>query len=384
MSIDAPIPRILGEHGRPDGPLLVVLASIHGNEPAGYHAARRVSARLATGDVPLVGRVLFLAGNRAALATRTRQVEVDLNRLWAPEVVARLRAGTTCPAAPADEAEARELLGILDAQSRERPRTVLDLHTTSGPSLPFAVLADALPNRRLARALEVPVILGLEEQLDGTLLSVLEADGWITCGCEGGQHDDPVAIDHCEAAIWLAMASARVVRASAARSELAGARALLRTARRGVSRVFEVRYRHGIVPADRFVMAPGWASFRLVAGGELLGSDRHGAVHAPEAGRLLMPLYQPTGSDGFFVMRAVNRAWLVLAWVLRRLGVPRLVPLLPGVRRDPARPGVLVVDRRTARWRALEIMHLLGFRRERLEGDLLVVSRRPAGMRRDG
>jgi len=384
MPVLEPIPRILGEQGPTSGPLLVVLASVHGNEPAGYHAARRVLARLAQDEIPLSGRLLCLVGNRAALAAGVRYRDADLNRLWTPAVVARLRRGGSLAAAPADEEEARELLAILDAQPRTARRTVLDLHTTSGASLPFAVLADSLPNRRLARALEVPVILGLEEQLDGTLLSVLEADGWITSGCEGGRHEDPASIDHCEAAIWLAMEAAGVLEADVGRVPLEAARARLRAARRGVPRVFEVRYRHAISPADRFLMNPGWASFRTVAANQALGVDRDGPVLAPEQGRLLMPLYQPTGSDGFFLMRPVPRAWLVLAWALRRLGVPRLVPLLPGVRRDPARDDVLLVDRRTARFRALDILHLLGFRRERAEGDLLVVSRRPAELSRTG
>jgi hypothetical protein len=69
---------------------------------------------------------------------------------------------------------------------------------------------------------------------------------------------------------------------------------------------------------------------------------------------------------------------LVVSGVLRRIGVPALAPLLPGVRSDRGRSGVLLVDRHTARWFALEVMHLLGFRRERAEGELLVVSRRPA------
>src|SRR5690606_17492435 len=270
MPVLEPIPRILGEQGPTSGPLLVVLASVHGNEPAGYHAARRVLARLAQDEIPLSGRLLCLVGNRAALAAGVRYRDADLNRLWTPAVVARLRSGGSLAAASADEEEARELLTILDAQPRTSRRTVLDLHTTSGDSLPFAVLADSLPNRRLARALEVPVILGLEEQLDGTLLSVLEADGWITSGCEGGRHEDPASIDHCEAAIWLAMEAAGVLEADVGRVPLEAARARLRAARRGVPRVFEVRYRHAISPADRFLMNPGWASFRTVAANQAL------------------------------------------------------------------------------------------------------------------
>jgi hypothetical protein len=46
------------------------------------------------------------------------------------------------------------------------------------------------------------------------------------------------------------------------------------------------------------------------------------------------------------------------------------------VRRDPARPGAYLVDRRVARWFALEIFHLLGYRRHGRVGRRLSVSRR--------
>jgi hypothetical protein len=61
---------------------------------------------------------------------------------------------------------------------------------------------------------------------------------------------------------------------------------------------------------------------------------------------------------------------------MRRLGLDRLVHWLPGVRRDPARPGAYLVDRRVARWFALEIFHLLGYRRHGRSGRRLSVSRR--------
>ncbi len=372
----APLPRILADLGPGDGPLLVVLAGVHGNEPAGLHAVRRVIARLEQGGITLKGRLLVLSGNRRALAAGKRYLDVDLNRLWTPNEVARLRRGTARPQAPVDEAEARGLLEVFDGIGAHGSRTVLDLHTTSGVSRPFAVLADSLPNRRLARSLGISVVLGLEEQLDGTLLSFLEVAGWVASGCEGGQHDDPVAIDHCEAAAWLAMHEAGLLPSAAAATEIATARNRLRATRRGVSRVHEVRYRHPVTAEDRFVMRPGWSSFQPVTRGQVLGDDRHGEVRSPIGGRLLMPLYQAKGADGFFVMRPVNRFWLVVSWLLRRLGASRVAHLLPGVHRDPSRPGMLVVDQGTARWFALDVMHLLGFRRERVEGDLLVVSRR--------
>jgi hypothetical protein len=46
------------------------------------------------------------------------------------------------------------------------------------------------------------------------------------------------------------------------------------------------------------------------------------------------------------------------------------------VRRDPAHAGRFVVDKRVARWYSLQIFHLLGYRKRRARGELLIVSRR--------
>jgi hypothetical protein len=46
------------------------------------------------------------------------------------------------------------------------------------------------------------------------------------------------------------------------------------------------------------------------------------------------------------------------------------------VRRHPADADTLVVNTRVARFLPLQVFHLLGFRRRRWEGSVLVVSRR--------
>ena len=90
-----------------------------------------------------------------------------------------------------------------------------------------------------------------------------------------------------------------------------------------------------------------------------------------------MPLYQHQGEDGFFLVRDFHPFWLNLSRVLRRAQVDRAVHWFPGIRKDPERFGVLIVNRRIARWYALQLLHLLGFRRYRTEGEELVVLRRP-------
>jgi succinylglutamate desuccinylase len=140
-----------------------------------------------------------------------------------------------------------------------------------------------------------------------------------------------------------------------------------------------MRYRHGVAADDGFLMQPGYRNFQPVARGEVVAHDRSGPVRVPETARILMPLYQVQGDDGFFVVREFRPVWLHLSYGLRRMGADRVAHFLPGVTRHLDRPGALVVDRRVARWFALQLLHLLGYRRHEEDGARLVVLRQGDG-----
>lgn len=382
-SLPGAVPRVLGRirGGRP-GPTLVVVGGLHGNEPAGVRALQRVIRELEPRREELRGELAALSGNRAALARERRFLDRDLNRAWTEERVRRLRDGPgTEPAAAEEGAEDREQRALLDVLDRLRdeargPVSVLDLHTTSGLGGPFSTVADTLRNRALALQLPVPLILGLEELVEGTLLDYLDRQGLVTVLFEGGQHEEPRSVDRCEDAIWIAVAAVGLLPESRL-PRVARARKRLSRETRRLPRVLEMRYRHAIGERDDFRMRPGYRNFQPVATGEILARENGRPVRAPEDARILMPLYQEQGEDGFFVVREFRSIWLHVSAALRRLRVGRLVHWLPGVRRDPARPGVLVVDRRVARWFALKLFHLLGYRKHHEEDDTLVVVRRP-------
>jgi len=370
-------PRVLGQQiGERPGPTLVVVAGLHGNEPAGARAAERVAAALEHLSLPLRGEWLALAGNVAALHAGRRFLAHDLNRCWTePEVRAMLARDPAGDAA--EHTEQRELVEALGgAAARARgPLVVLDLHTTSAPSPPFLVLSDTLANRAVARLLPGTIILGLEEAIDGTLLDYLGSLGHRGVVVESGQHDETQAVAFHESFLWLAFAAAGLLDPVDVPA-YAEHRRKLRAARRSAPRVVEIRYRHPVGPEDGFRMVPGFRSFQRVRRGELLAHDRRGPIPAPQDGLLLMPLYQEQGSDGFFVVRTVRPFWLRLSRVLRRLHLHVLLPLLPGVRRDPDRPDSLRVDPRVARLYTVEIFHLFGYRRRRPEGGILRFTRR--------
>lgn len=372
-------PRVLGDLGDGgSGPTLVVVAGLHGNEPAGVRALEGVVGRCRAAGLEPRGRFLALAGNLPALARGVRFLGRDLNRMWSKGELEGLAAAREPGAAPPpEEGERGELHGLLRAAIAEArgPLTVLDLHSTSAAGAPFSIFGDTLANRRLALRLPVPAILGLEERVSGTLLGWIAEQGLGAIGFEAGQHDDPRTVACAEAAVWLLLEATGVLGAERL-PWLGEVRSALARAAEGLPAVVEIRARHGVRAADRFRMLPGFVNFQAVARGELLAHDARGEVRAASAGRMLLPLYQGQGDDGFFLARDVRPLWLGVSAALRRLGAARLAPRLPGVARHPQHPDRLLVDRRIARWRALDLLHLLGYRLLDEGGALLVVGRR--------
>jgi hypothetical protein len=367
--------RVLWEFGPADqGPTLLVVAGLHGNEPAGVRAVERVGARLEARAGELRGRILCLVGNRAALARGLRFVDRDLNRAWTPRRVAALRNGGVVRTS--EDIEQKEILAELDRVLAEAPGPVfvLDLHTTSGDGGPFSTIADTLRNRSLALSLPVPLVLGLEELVEGTLHEYLGQRGCVTLAFESGQHQEAEAEGRAEAGLWLVLAAAGLL-PEASIPELTAARKRLGRAGRGLPRVLEMRHRHGLVADDGFRMRPGYRNFQRVQRGEVVADDGSGPISMPESARILMPLYQVQGEDGFFVVREFRPFWLHLSYGLRRMGIRRWAHWLPGVSLHPDRPGALVVNRRVARWFALHFLHLLGYRRHEDDGTRLVVLR---------
>ncbi len=369
--------RLLGAYDRDvDGPTVVIAAVIHGNEPAGVVAFRNLLARLNADRVDLRGRVVGLAGNLAAYELEQRFVEEDFNRIWSADRVAQIRAPGFTPRT-VEAAQQVELLAVLEGElARARgPVFFLDLHTSSAAGEPFVCIGDTIRNRRYAQGFPVPAILGLEEQIDGALLEYVNNLGHVTVGVEAGQHDRPQSVAHHEAFLTLALVNAGCLERSQA-PDADRHFALLRDASGDLPPVLEVRHRHPIVASDGFRMSPGYNNFASVRASELVASDSNGEIRASETARMLLPLYQGLGNDGFFLVREVHPFWLRLSAWMRAIRLDRLAHLLPGVRRAPEDAATLIVDRRVARWLTVEVFHLLGFRKERADGALLRFSRR--------
>jgi len=363
------VPRVLGvrDSGR-QGPLVIVVAGQHGNEPGGVAAARALLELLPEARGEVHGRLVVLAGNRAALRLGVRHQGRDLNRFWHDGELAEF---STRPASAdtADLAELRELHATLTrelAAAGAREVTLIDLHTTSAGGAGFTVIPDSIPSRLLARALPLPVILGLEERLEGPLLTWMARQGFTALVLEGGQHDDPTSARACLAGLWVALAHAGLV--DAGHPEVAPSRALLARVSHGLPPVMDLSYVHPIQAGDTFVMEPGWRNFMRVHRDQSLALQNGELVQAPLDGYMLMPLYQGLGREGYFLCRPVSPTWILVSRWLRYSRLEWLLRLAPGVQRLEGREGRCHTRRRLPRV-SVALLHLFGFRKRELVGD---------------
>lgn len=291
------------------GKSLVVVAGIHGNEPAGVHAARRVLARLDSGAIDVAGELVVLAGNVHGLNHGVRYVDRDLNRGWTNEGVRALQARDR-ESLHNEDREQRELIEAIDdavaraharAAARGEAATVVlaDLHTSSAPGVPFVLYGQKAAQREFVRVFPVPVISGIVDKVAGVLAEFVCARGTeTTFSAEGGQHDDPSSVDALEAVLWLSLARAGMI--DAGLTEVGKSHAVLEQLRGDLPKMVDVVSRRAITPADDFVMERGFRNVDRIKKGQLLAKDARGEVRAEEDGVVVLPLYQKLGSDGFF------------------------------------------------------------------------------------
>ena len=296
--------------GHAEGPLLLCVGGLHGNEPAGVRALEQVVERVRERRSVLTGDFVAIAGNLHALSSGRRFMAYDLNRAWTPSRIAARPNGAASPngriPAPEDLEMAR-MLDILDAVSARRrgPVYALDIHTTSGGGGAFTTAADNPRHKDFAMAIPAPLVMRLDEHLEGTLTSYLDRLGYTAAVFECGQHEEAESRVRAASAIWLAIRAAGLI-ADAHVPEAEEGRAALEEAYRRLPRILEMRYRHPVTEDDRYMTRPGFRNFQWVRAGDAIGDDRHGEVVALKSGRLLMPLYQEQGEDGFFVVRDVE------------------------------------------------------------------------------
>lgn len=294
--------------------LIVAIAAIHGNEPAGVLALRDLFDMLEhevtqQPHFQFKGRMIGIVGNIQAYERRIRFVKKDLNRSLTLTHIQQAQS-----IVPDQRAfEDLEMIELIDLIKQElisfQPQKliVLDLHTTSALGGIFTIVADDTEAIQLASQLFAPVVKGLVKDTGGSTLHYFTQTNMgiptLSLAFEGGQHQEVAAVRRITA--WL-INCLRAVGCVSTHNVEYRHEAILRGYAKGLPKVVEIIGHHRILSHDNFKMVEGYHNFQSVKQGEVLAYDNSGAIRAPENCMILMPLYQKQGSDGFFLVKAVE------------------------------------------------------------------------------
>lgn len=344
---------------------LICIGGIHGNEPAGIYGLQKVISDIVVNDVKFKGNFYALLGNMKALKANVRYKDFDLNRLWTKEEVESLCDDEDGYYEFEEQKEQCELYTTIKdiCNTNYGDFVFVDLHTTSSPTLPFITISDSLNNRALANKFNIPIVLGIEEYLEGPLLSYINEFGHISIGFEAGQHDDENSVLYCEAFIWMVMLKIGLV------SKDKFAHKAFNRMLTIESGFYEIIYRHCLSESNQFKMKPGFKNFIPVLKHQSLANDGVSEIKCPFNGLIFMPLYQKQGEDGFFIVRKLSKFWLLVSTVLRSLKFHQLLRLLPGINKHPENDYCLIANRSIALFLTTKIFHLFGYRKKIIVDD---------------
>lgn len=366
--------------GDEPGPTVIFTGGIHGNEPAGIFALDKVLKEIKEKNIPLKGNFYAISGNLWALERDVRYHQEDLNRLWTSEKMEDL---LTCRLEMKHEdiAQLVEIYQVLKEilDTEEGPFYFIDLHTTSSKTTPFLTVNDSLLNRKFTTQYPVPMILGIEEYLDGPLLSYINELGYVAFGYEGGQHDAGFSIESMISFIYLTLVFSGSMEKKAI--DFYFHYNFLFKASEASQGIYEIFSRYEIKTGEAFRMKAGFNNFQEIQKGEALAESDGESILAPADGKIFMPLYQSQGNDGFFLIRKIPSIFLHLSAFLRRFHFDHILPLLPGVSWLSDKHDALRVNQNIARFFARQVFHLLGYRSKQVDKNHLIIKNREAASR---
>lgn len=306
--------RIIAEYyGSEPGPLLIAIGAMHGNEPMGIKAIAMLEKML---DVEPItnpgfefhGSFIGMIGNLSAYKRNERFINKDMNRQWSKEHIEKIKRQDSKEL----DAEDNEMLDILQtieeacASCNPTKLYILDLHTTSSFGGIFSIPAENNESLEIAKNLHAPVVMGMLQGIKGTTLHYFKTENMpidtVTITFEAGQHEEHKSINRAIAAIVNLLRTVGMVKSDDV--ENIHDQILLEYSR-NLPKVTELVLRYGVREEDQFKMKPGFTSFQEVEKGQVLATDKNGKVLCPDSGRLLMPLYQDKGEDGFFLIKDV-------------------------------------------------------------------------------
>lgn len=290
--------RIIGKYsGKEEGPLLLVTAGVHGNEPSGVKALQQIFSDLEDQKPHFRGTFLGVAGNKKALEKNQRFIDEDLNRTWTEENLSKKHPTSQ------EQLEMREIIEVLKDYSDDdfKERYFIDCHTTSSDSLPYISVQEVGDNDAFAHKFPLHIVRGFSDIVNGSIDKYFSKQKLTGFTFEGGQHEAENTLANQKGMILQALSEVNKLDLNAflGNSELIDQFS-------EEQKTYKILYRHGLGDKDEFEMEPGFKNFEKISKGQLLAIQNGKEIRSEWDATIFMPLYQSQGNDGFFIIEQVN------------------------------------------------------------------------------
>lgn len=291
--------RIIGTiDGAEKGPLLIFVGGMHGNEAQGMIALENIFESMKAQKEGVRGRAIALRGNLEAIRQNIRFVTFDLNRIWD---VKHFKRSVDVQAAELVELQALREIIEQELQGEYTEAMLIDLHTTSAPTIPFIVTTKRIKNLDFVQRMNVPYVTGLSGHLEGTMLEWMTSKGFCGLAFEAGQHHSKTSMIKHEAFVRLSMYYSGFT-PDLDEQEVLSLHNLLEDELMPKHNHFQLIERYRIDEEEDFRMEEGFANFQRIYEGEVLATNKHGDILSKVNANIFMPLYQEQGNDGFFII----------------------------------------------------------------------------------
>ncbi len=294
--------RIIGSYPteKYEDPLVIGVGGLHGNEPSGVVAIENVFEKLNEKDFPVNGKFVGLAGNLPALDKNMRFVDEDLNRIFTEQ---RIESLETKAKLNAEEREMEYILTVMDELTQHHDEVYfIDCHTTSSPTIPYISVNEYPKSLALARQYPLFNVIGLEKSIPGCLAEFFNQNGYSGFTIEAGKHHTITSVENTEASIWLFLVYTGLIE----KEDLPFYVELIEMLKERVTERnedFKVVEHYRIDPGENFEMELGYVNFQKISKGEVLATNQTETIRSSHNGRILMPLYQAQGNDGYFILK---------------------------------------------------------------------------------
>lgn len=288
--------------GKEKGKEVIIIAGMHGNELAGVRAVKKVMNYIKKNNLSVKGNITALYGNMKAVKKELRFIDKDLNRLWTKEHLSK-------DFKKSEIYELKELQelnkAIEDICNNDYANCVmLDFHSFTAASGIFAIPADNQKSIDLAKQFGVQFIEQLTSDLQETAIQYFAFKGATAVVFEGGQHYSEETEPNIKAAAFIALSHSGNIHSSEV-SQFDEYVKTLKEKAAGLPTHYKLSYIHRIKNRNDFEMKKGYINFQEIEKGELLAHENGKPVTAKCKGRMLMPLYQKKGNNGFYIIKEI-------------------------------------------------------------------------------